>query len=274
MKKILTITVALMVALTAMPAFADIFYNNGLSFHYDPATFEIAIADQMGDMNRVIMHGTNKDWADTWVSLQMDPLDDGEDVPTIDEIKKALSDNSMSTVTQDEWNGYHDTTIITQDENTSFVVPIKNKEDKVTRILTIVISAGKNENEEITIARDDAISEILDTMHIDPESEIYSPEEISAAAAVVMETFKGWSGDNDLRAMRYAGDESASQENLDWLNESDENTAYDACLEFLTDFHTATETSVALDPDTQYTDYEWWLARTKDGEWEIADVGY
>ena len=29
-----------------------------------------------------------------------------------------------------------------------------------------------------------------------------------------------------------------------------------------------------LKPDTEYTDYQWWLARTENGDWEIVSWGY
>lgn len=30
----------------------------------------------------------------------------------------------------------------------------------------------------------------------------------------------------------------------------------------------------AWEPDQEYTDYQWWLARAEDGDWEIVSWGY
>ena len=33
-------------------------------------------------------------------------------------------------------------------------------------------------------------------------------------------------------------------------------------------------TREAVDPDTEYPDFEWWLARTADGGWQLLNWGY
>jgi D-alanyl-D-alanine carboxypeptidase len=41
------------------------------------------------------------------------------------------------------------------------------------------------------------------------------------------------------------------------------------------DFHTPKEIGeLTFNPDADYTDYQWWLARTADGGWEIVTFGY
>ena len=45
-------------------------------------------------------------------------------------------------------------------------------------------------------------------------------------------------------------------------------------IEFLTDFHSPVEGGGAWEPDTEYTDYQWWLAREADGGWELLSWGY
>ncbi len=77
----------------------------------------------------------------------------------------------------------------------------------------------------------------------------------------------------ELHSLRYAGDECNSEDNIKWLNELDPGKDYVQVAEFLTDFHTAAEDSGALEPDTEYTDYQWWLARTEDGGWQLLSWG-
>ncbi|MBQ3400092.1 MAG: hypothetical protein IJG61_01660 [Lachnospiraceae bacterium] len=53
-----------------------------------------------------------------------------------------------------------------------------------------------------------------------------------------------------------------------------EGPIYMEVIEFLTDFHTPAEGSMAFNPDEDYTDYQWWLARTERGAWELMTWGY
>ena len=78
----------------------------------------------------------------------------------------------------------------------------------------------------------------------------------------------------ELHSLRYAGDECNNEENLAWLNSLDEGAEYTQVAEFLTDFHSPVEGGGTWEPDTEMTDYQWWLAR-KDGEgWQLVSFGY
>jgi D-alanyl-D-alanine carboxypeptidase len=45
-------------------------------------------------------------------------------------------------------------------------------------------------------------------------------------------------------------------------------------ISFYTDFHSPVEGGGAWEPDTEYNDDEWWLARTEGGAWELLTWGY
>ena len=111
------------------------------------------------------------------------------------------------------------------------------------------------------------------------KSKLYSEDELKEAAVQIKCTFASWRG-CELHNIRYAGDENANKENLGWLNELKENKdePYVECAEFLMDFHSPVKQAdldkTAWDPDHEYKDYQWYLARTKDGGWEIVSMGY
>ena len=64
-------------------------------------------------------------------------------------------------------------------------------------------------------------------------------------------------------------------ENLAWLNSLNEGADYTQAVELLTDFHSPVEDGpYAWDPDTEYTDFQWWLARSEGGGWELVSWGY
>ncbi len=111
------------------------------------------------------------------------------------------------------------------------------------------------------------------------ESKLFKEDELKEAAVQIKCNFASWKG-CQLHSIRYAGDENSNEENLKWLNELNENQEepYVECVEFLMDFHSPTEEAdlkdTAWEPDKEYKDYQWFLARTKDGGWDVVSYGY
>ena len=104
-------------------------------------------------------------------------------------------------------------------------------------------------------------------------SALYTQEELEEAAIQIKCKFASFAG-CELHALRYAGDECDSEENVKWVNELDEGKDYVQVVEFLSDFHSPVEESGAWEPDMEYTDYTWWLARAEDGGWQLLTWGY
>ena len=104
-------------------------------------------------------------------------------------------------------------------------------------------------------------------------SSLFSEGDMLAAAAAVQETFAGWKG-CELHRIRYAGDACCSAENIAWMNSLREGKNYTQCICFLSDFHSPVEESGAWEPDTEYSNWQWWLARAEGGDWELLTWGY
>jgi phosphopantetheinyl transferase len=102
-------------------------------------------------------------------------------------------------------------------------------------------------------------------------SEIYSEDEIKEAMIKIKCDFAGWEG-CELHSLRYAGDESNTEENIEWLNSINEDANYTEVAEFLTDFHSPLEGEGAWNLDSEYTDYQWWLGHTEDGKPFFPDL--
>ncbi len=116
-------------------------------------------------------------------------------------------------------------------------------------------------------------------------SSLYTEGERADAVALIREKFATFAGGCELHCIRYAGDEANNEENLKWLNSlrearsnippEDAGKEYVQVAEFLMDFHSPVEEGpYAWEIDTEYRDYQWWLARLKDGAWEIVSWGY
>jgi D-alanyl-D-alanine carboxypeptidase len=104
-------------------------------------------------------------------------------------------------------------------------------------------------------------------------SKRYTPEELKEAVVQIKCKFASFNG-CELHALRYAGDDCSSEENLKWLNELGDNE-YVQVAEFLSDFHSPMEGGDdAWETDTEYTDWQWWLAREAGGGWELLTWGY
>lgn len=108
-------------------------------------------------------------------------------------------------------------------------------------------------------------------------SDLYTREELDSAVAAIRAEFDTWDG-CELQTLRYAGDESASQEDLDWMNElRKEGDAFTQCIAFLSDFRTSGEaasSAIGLEADQEYQDWQWWLARSEGGDWQLMTWGY
>ena len=104
------------------------------------------------------------------------------------------------------------------------------------------------------------------------DSALYTEEELVEATVQIKCKFASFNG-CELHALRYAGDDCSSEENLKWLNELGDNE-YVQVAEFLSDFHSPVEGGGPWEADTEYTDWQWWLARTEVGGWELLTWGY
>ena len=104
-------------------------------------------------------------------------------------------------------------------------------------------------------------------------SELYTREELRAAVKQIEGTFESFDG-CEMHTLRYAGDVCNSRDNIQWLNSLDEGGSYVQVVEFLSDFHSPAQGGGAWEPDKEYTDYQWWLARTLDGDWKVLSRGY
>ncbi len=104
-------------------------------------------------------------------------------------------------------------------------------------------------------------------------SGIYTRDDMDAAITAVKAAFADFKG-CELHAVRYADDSCNSAENLVWMNSLGKHAPYAQCICFRSDFHSPKNASGSWTPDTEYTNWEWWLARTDGGEWEVLTYGY
>lgn len=170
MKKFIAILMIAVLALTCITAFAATYIDRDrdLTFEYDEALFEISMDDQTDDELLVILTGKQSDWGDTYIKFYLADLEDGEKFPTLDDFNDMVAEANVE-VTQGEWNGFTDVIMYTfpgEGESESvFIVPIYDDDgDKeVEDVLTVTVGVTDMED---SMARDDAISAVLDSMKV------------------------------------------------------------------------------------------------------------
>jgi len=168
MKKMLALVITALLALSAS-AFAEIYRADDITFQYDEKAFEVSMDDRTDDETTVVLHGKDEAWGNTFISFYLKDLDDGEKFPTMAE----MSQIPDTTVTQGDWNGYKNVFMYTleYDDGTSehfFIAPVMDDDgNEVDNLLTVHIGVSKVEDESIAMARDDAISAVVDSLKVD-----------------------------------------------------------------------------------------------------------
>lgn len=106
------------------------------------------------------------------------------------------------------------------------------------------------------------------------KSDVYSKSDMDAAIELIEKEFATWEG-CELHSISYASDECNSGKNIEWMNSlGDENAEFTQCIEFVSDFHSPKVGGGAWNADSEYTNWQWWLARTDNGEWNLMTWGY
>lgn len=248
-------------------AMAETYAANDLTFDYDESEFKIAADETSDDGHLVVLSGTEEDWGDTYIRIYFHPLTDGEEMPTPEGIRELLPEVE---VTQGEWNGYSDVISYFDGYESLFIVPLDSA------YMTVGVGVSELDDEDDAMDRDDEISDVLDTLEVfedgSEDSEYFTEEDFDIAEKLIEAEVAGWKG-VEVISLSYAGDENNSEPNIDWLSGL-EDEDFTQAMELLAEIHTTDEVQGALEPDTDYEDYQFWLARTDGGDWKLVSWGY
>ena len=120
--------------------------------------------DHGDEEDMVILHDKNQGG----IRIHLRDMEDGETFPTAEEIAKDLN---VEVTKMDEWGNFKDVlTYDTQSDNfieSVFIAPIYDDDGEIDDILTVRIGVEKDVDEAAGMARDDAISEIVNTLKVD-----------------------------------------------------------------------------------------------------------
>ena len=105
-------------------------------------------------------------------------------------------------------------------------------------------------------------------------SDIYSEEDLKAAVDTIMDTFNNeWEIKCEMQKLAYLWDEKSTTE-LDYCKELD--SEIEECVVFTSNFHipdTDVQMAGAFEPNTDMSDWTWYLGRTNGWEWKLLTNG-
>ncbi len=105
-------------------------------------------------------------------------------------------------------------------------------------------------------------------------SEIYSEEDLQAAADIILKEIGSWSSVKEVYTISYCGDESSSSQ-LEYCKSLSDDSQYTKCVVFESSFKTTGSAgSNGFNENSLYDGWQWYLAGTADGEWELLTWGY
>ena len=108
-------------------------------------------------------------------------------------------------------------------------------------------------------------------------SSIYSKDDMNAAIMLIKKEFREFEN-CELHSIEYSDDSYCNLDNIAWMNELEaangNKAAFTQCIMFKSSFHTPKREAGAWEKDEEYTDWEWWLARSQNGEWKLMTSGY
>lgn len=110
------------------------------------------------------------------------------------------------------------------------------------------------------------------------KSSIYSKEDMDEAIRLILNEFNTWNGCK-LHKIYYSSDEISNNEsNIKWMNDleeaNDKKEYFKDCIMFFSDFHSPKKGGGAWNEDSEYNQWQWWLARGDNGNWKLMTWGY
>ena len=109
------------------------------------------------------------------------------------------------------------------------------------------------------------------------KSKLYDHDDMDAAIQVIMGEFDTWKGCT-MQDIVFTSDDVCTAD-VSYCNELRDEGApeFDEAIVFKSDFHSPSgqdAEGTAWEPDTDYAGWEWHLARTGNGTWQLLTWGY
>ena len=167
MKKLLVMLLIATLALSATAFAATYTHDDDIRFNYDENAFEITFEDHTDDEDHVILGFKDIEWGNGYIRIDLTELNDGETFPTPEE---AAEDMNTEVDQLDAWANFKNVLSASFDTNDTlesvFIAPVYDDDGEVDDVLTVTIGVTQLDDEETGMDRDDAISDIVNTLTV------------------------------------------------------------------------------------------------------------
>lgn len=169
MKKLLVMMLVAILALGSTAFAATYTLDEDITFEYDENAFEIANETKTDDEAVVVLNIKNANWGEGFVLIDLADLEDGKTFPTLEEKQAEMQGVD---VIQGDWANFKNVLSFSTEEEgvtlSSFIVPIYDDDEptKVEDVMSVVISVTKVDDEQAATDRDDAISNLVDSLKV------------------------------------------------------------------------------------------------------------
>ena len=180
MMKKLTATLLMAALLLTGTALAANHDANGIAFEYDDTVFEVAVDELDEEEAIVVLYAVDETLENTFVSISLAPLIDGETFPTLEEYIAETNDFETEEVNVeqlDEWLGYKDVYSYAYDvdneedgryHSETYTAPV-TVDGEVKAVLEIYANQDAIDDEDVSTHISDAISGVLDSLKVTVE---------------------------------------------------------------------------------------------------------
>jgi len=169
MKKLIVMLLIVVFALSATALAATYRHDDDITFEYDENAIEITSEDHKDDEDRIVMGFRDSAWGNGYISIVRQELPDGTPYPTQEEIAAELGVTQLEKLPT--WGHFKDvfTASFTKDDvtETVFIAPVIDDDGEAEEMVTVTIGVNSLADEDAAMARDDAISAIVDTLRVD-----------------------------------------------------------------------------------------------------------
>lgn len=109
-------------------------------------------------------------------------------------------------------------------------------------------------------------------------SNVYSKEDMDYAIKLIKKKFNSSFRGSKLNSITYLSDDKCGEDELKLLNVLSEDNGskehFTECMLLLSDFHSPKDGRGDLEADYEYTNWQWWLARSENGKWKLVTNGW
>ena len=145
--------------------------ESDLMFMYDPAAFEVTSENFTDDEDTVVLGFQDASWGEGYIKLYLAEADENSGFPTRESFAEMEEALGIQVEQMETWSNFSNVFTYTVPDDgsteTVFIAPVYDDDDsEIEDVLTVTVATSLLDDEAAAMARDDAISAVLDTLEV------------------------------------------------------------------------------------------------------------